>query len=351
MFQNSQPLALYMQSSLNSEYAKMGYGIMRYGSHPITCVIDTTYAGKSVREATGHPFKIPIVATVEEARSMGAEILVLGVAPSGGRLPKAWIPSIETGLRLGMSLINGMHDLMAPKFSHLLDSNNPNQKIWDTRKPAFIPAIGSAKAAQLENKRVLMIGTDMAVGKMTTGLELYRWAKKQGVSAGFIATGQVGITITGKGIPLDAFIVDRACGAVETMVMNEQDKDIVFVEGQGSLANPGSTATLPLMRGTCPTHLVLCHIARMDQLHHAPHIKTPPMREFIQLNEALCRVCGSLPAAKTIGISLNTYGLPEEAALSEINRLELQTGLPVTDVVRYGPAKLGQLLLHSSPGI
>ena len=128
------------------------------------------------------------------------------------------------------------------------------------REPAFIPQVGSAKAALLSNKRVLMIGTDMAVGKMTTGLELYRWTKQQGISTGFIATGQVGITIMGKGIPLDAFIVDRACGAAETMVMGEEGKDIVFVEGQGSLANPGSTATLPLMRGTCPTHLVLCHI-------------------------------------------------------------------------------------------
>ena len=127
--------------------------------------------------------------------------------------------------------------------------------------------------------------------------------------------------------------------------MEEQDKDIVFIEGQGSLANPGSTATLPLMRGTCPTHLVLCHIARMDMLHHAPHIKRPPLREFIQLNEALCRTCGSFPAAKTIGISLNTYRLTEVEALDEIERLEDETGLPVTDVVRYGAERLGKELL------
>ena len=149
----------------------------------------------------------------------------------------------------------------------------------------------------------------------------------------------------GKGIPLDAFIVDRACGAVETMVMDEGDKDIVFVEGQGSLANPGSTATLPLMRGTCPTHLVLCHIAGMDMLHHAPHIKRPPLREFIQLNESLCRTCGSFPITKTIGISLNTYHMSEEEAREEIDRLEDEVGLPVTDVVRYGPEKLGRALL------
>ena len=38
----------------------------------------------------------------------------------------------------------------------------------------------------------------MAVGKMTAGLELYKDLIKRDVNVGFVATGQIGITITGK---------------------------------------------------------------------------------------------------------------------------------------------------------
>ena len=103
-----------------------------------------------------------------------------------------------------------------------------------------------------------MVGTDMACGKMTTALEFFSWFKEKGLNTGFIATGQIGITITGDGIPLDAFKVDHACGAVETKVLENSNKDLIIIEGQGSLLHPGSTATLPLIRGSCPTHLILC---------------------------------------------------------------------------------------------
>ena len=187
----------------------------------------------------------------------------------------------------------------------------------------------------------------MAVGKMTTGLELHSWLLAQHQNSGFVATGQIGITITGKGIPLDAFIVDRAAGAVETMVMSEKDKDIIIIEGQGSLLHPGSTATLPLMRGSSATHLILCHRADMTTLRNPTSIKIPDLNEFIKFNEAVSASCGSLTTAKTIGIALNTSKLSAMEAQDYISALEEKTGLPVTDVVRYGPEKLGKALLNA----
>ena len=93
---------------------------------------------------------------------------------------------------------------------------------------------------------------------MTSALEFYEDLKKRDINVGFVATGQIGITLTGNGIPLDAFKIDHACGAVEKVVVEQADKDVVIIEGQGSILHPGSSATLPLMRGSCPTHLVLC---------------------------------------------------------------------------------------------
>ncbi len=41
----------------------------------------------------------------------------------------------------------------------------------------------------------------------------------------------------------------------------ENNDDVLWIEGQGSLLHPGSTATLPLIRGSQPTGLMLVHRA------------------------------------------------------------------------------------------
>ena len=163
------------------------------------------------------------------------------------------------------------------------------QWIWDIRQEPPGLGIAAAAAAGLSNRRLLLVGTDMAIGKMTAGLEIWHAARQAGIAAEFVAPGQIGIVITGHGIPLDAIRVDYACGAVEKEVLAVKDADLVIVEGQGSLAHPGSTSTLPLIRGACPTHLILCHRAGMTTLDtvRANSIRVPPLLDLIHLYETL----------------------------------------------------------------
>ena len=343
MLKQNQKLAIYMEQALGGANGKMGHGVMRYIPNPIACVIDSSHAGKRVHEACALPFDFPVVASIEEAVALGAEVLVLGIAPSGGRIPEDWVPALVHAIENNMSIVNGLHDQLNPRFGELLRGD---QWLWDIRQPSFVPAIGSAQAASLNNTRVLFVGTDMTIGKMTAGLELYRWLIDKEHSTHFVATGQIGITITGDGIPLDSFKVDHACGAVETKVMQAQGHDYILVEGQGSILHPGSTATLPLMRGACPNRLIMCHRAGMKFTR--ANTKVPPLPNFIQLNEMLAACCGSLTKATTVGIALNTMDLNDHDAHEEVSRLENETGLPVTDVVRFGPDKLGEALIHSS---
>ena len=259
MLKQTDKIAIWMESSIDDDYGKMGISALRYLDNDIVCVIDSVFAGKKISEVSIIKKDIPIVESINKAKSLGANVLLLGVLTSGGIRPKPWDSVIKESLSQGMSIVNGLHDQVYPHFEKYLTGKN--QWIWDTRVPKFIPKIGSAKSANLNNKRVLMIGTDMAAGKMTVGLELYSYLKDKNIKTGFVATGQVGITVTGKGIPLDAYKLDHACGAVEAAVIEQKDKDVVIVEGQGSILHPGSSATLPLMKGTCPTHMILCHIA------------------------------------------------------------------------------------------
>jgi uncharacterized NAD-dependent epimerase/dehydratase family protein len=342
MFNRDQKIAIYMEGALDNDSGKMGFGLMRFSKHPIVCVIDSKYAGKTVEEAVGLSYTIPVVSSVNEAIAMEAEIMVLGIAPSGGKFPDEWDKPVSLALKSGLSLINGLHDDLNSRFGHLLKNN----KIWDVRKPKSNYPIATGKAAELNNKRVLMVGTDMAAGKMTAGLELYTALRKRGTSVGFVPTGQIGITLMGNGIPLDAVKVDQAAGAVEQAVLEEADKDIVIIEGQGSLAHPGSTATLPLLRGSQATHLILCHKAFHSHLRYpVSHVPIPPLDEFIKLNEAVAHVCGSLQPAKTVGVALNTSGMTDTQAKAKIEETQGLTGLPTTDVIRFGVEVLTDAVL------
>jgi uncharacterized NAD-dependent epimerase/dehydratase family protein len=247
-----------------------------------------------------------------------------------------------------MSVVNGLHDKLQPIFS---DKLKLDQWIWDLRTPVGdLPQIGGARAADLNNTRVLMVGTDMAIGKMTAGLEIYKYLKDNNHNVNFLASGQTGVAIMGAGIPLDAYSVDHAGGAVERMVLESSKNDIVIVEGQGSLLHPGSTATLPLIRGTCPTHMILCHRARMTHLdtirkNSENLIKVPPIKDVIALNEAVASAAGALFKSKVVGICLNTRELDEASAHAEIEKLEAESGLPVQDPVRFGAAKIANTLI------
>lgn len=346
MLDPNQRIALFAEATMGLLNAKMAEGILRYGRNPAVAVIDSTKAGQRVRDVSSVASDVPIVASLEDAIARGAEVLVLGTAPSGGRVPPEWMAMLRQAVARGLSVVNGMHDQLAPVLGD--GGLQSGQWIWDIRTPlGDMPDIAMARAARLANTRVLMVGTDMAVGKMTTGLEIDRSLRELGADSVFLATGQTGIAITGRGIPLDAFRVDHAAGAVERMVLEASDHDIAIIEGQGSLLHPGSTATLPLMRGSQCTAMILCHRAGMDCLDTLHEVRVPPLSEVIALNEAVARAAGALTPARVVGVALNTSKLSPDAAAKAVATLEDEVGLPVADPVREGGTRLASAVLAS----
>ncbi|HHP7232947.1 MAG TPA: DUF1611 domain-containing protein, partial [Xenococcaceae cyanobacterium] len=265
------------------------------------------------------------------------EVLLIGIAPSGGALPGEWWQDIEKAIASGLSLVNGLHTPIAPKFPQL----QPQQWIWDIRQEPEGLGIGSGQARYLACKRVLTVGTDMAVGKMSTSIELHRTAIKQGIDSQFLATGQGGVAIAGQGIALDAVKVDFAAGAIEKMTLAlGQNCDLLVVEGQGSLLHPGSTATLPLMRGSQPTDLILVHRAGQKQIRELPDVLIPPLPEVVQLYNTIASVGGTFGATKVKAIALNTFHLDTAQAQQAIAQVSELTELPCSDPVRFGAAQL-----------
>lgn len=329
-------IAILLHDGISGTQGKTGLAILRFSEAEIVAVIDRESAGKSLVELTKIPRDVPIVASVTEALAYTPKVLLIGIAPSGGGLPEAWLQEIRQAVAAGLSVINGLHIQLAkdPEIQALLQ---PGQWIWDVRQePPNLP-IASAQARSLACLRVLTVGTDMAIGKMSTSLQLHQASIKKGLRSKFLATGQAGIMIAGDGIPLDAVRVDFAAGAVEQLVMRfGVDYEILHIEGQGSLLHPGSTATLPLLRGSQPTHLILVHKAGQNTLRKHPEIAIPPLPTVIQLCEAVAAAGGVFQPAKVVAIALNTYQLEDASAVQAIEQIQALTGLPCNDPVRFG---------------
>jgi len=242
--------------------------------------------------------------------------------------------------------VNGLHTPLA-NHAELTALLQEKQWIWDVRREPDRIDINQGRAAKLSCARVLTVGTDTAVGKMSTSLELHRACVARGIKSGFMATGQTGLMLGYPGLALDAVRVDFAAGAVEQQVLKlGSEVDILNIEGQGSLLNPASTATLPLLRGAQPTHLILVHRIDQTQINNFPGLEIPPLPAVIEYYETITAIAGAMPKTAVAAIALNTAKLDEVTAQWAIHGIEAETGLPCTDPIRFGVEPLLKAILR-----
>lgn len=339
-------LVLFLHGGLDNLSGKTGLAMLRYRQGPIVAVVDPAHAGQSLQQITGIARSVPVVAKLEEALAFGPAVAVVGLAPSGGRLPAEVHRDVAAALAAGLSVASGLHTRIGddPELAAL---RQPGAWIWDLRREPADLAVATGRAADLPGRRILAVGSDMAVGKMSACLELQAEARRTGLDSRFVGTGQAGILISGAGVALDAVRVDYAAGAVEAAVLAACDGATsatwLWVEGQGSLCHPGSTATLPLIRGSQPTDFLLVHRAGQPHIKHLPAFSLPPLSELVTAVEALAALArpSSAPAPPRVrAIALNTALLDEEQAWAAISATAQQTGLACSDPVRFGAGAL-----------
>ena len=319
--------------SHDPHYGKTARGVVRYGPHPTVAILDSTRAGESYAG-------IPIVASVEEALSYEPDTALVGIALQGGRFPPEWRELLQTCIRAGLDVENGLHEFLAddPELSEL--ARRHGVELRDLRKPPPGLSVPTGENLRIPAKIALTVGSDCAIGKKTVAVELDLEARRRGLPSQFVPTGQTGIAIAGWGIAVDAVVSDFLAGAAEWLVVegHRRGGELLFVEGQGSLIHPMySGVTLGLMHGAAPHVFVLCHVAGAEEIEDCAGHPIPPLTELIELHERI-----ALPArpAKVAAIALNTRNLDDEAARAEAARVEAETGLPTDDPVRFGAGRL-----------
>lgn len=319
---------------LKTRHAKTAHGVIRYSKDEIAAVLDREHAGRSLSEVMPELHRdVPIVGTLQEGLVRKPTSLLLGVATPGGWMPEEWRSVIVRSIDAGLEIVSGLHRFLKEdeEFARLAHENKV--RLWDVREPPPNIPLFEGKALEVTQKIVLTVGSDCAVGKKTTTIELANAGTAMGVTTEFLPTGQTGVLIAGRGIVIDRVIADFASGAAEQLVLSAApESEVLMVEGQGSVWHPAySGVTLSLLHGSCPHALVLCHQAGRATIEEPPHTKLPPLTEMIERYEQLASI--NRPA-KVACVAINTQGLDDEAARGEIDAAGAETGLPAGDVLR-----------------
>ncbi|GAC1389404.1 MAG: DUF1611 domain-containing protein [Ktedonobacteraceae bacterium] len=333
-------IAILAEGMFEWHYGKTATGVIRYGQDSVVAVIDSTKVGQDVAHALGASIGvgIPIVRDINEALHYQPDTLLIGIAPQGGALPAAWRWQLFTALEAGLHLVSGLHFFLSDDPELKAAAEKHGVTIWDVRRPPNKQRVARFMPHRLGSHTILMVGSDCATGKMSTALEIQQEATKRGLSSAFVATGQTGIMIAGNGLPVDRIISDFVAGMVEEMTLDFSNKyDWVFVEGQGALNHPGySPVTLGLIHGSMPNAMIFCHKAGTTAIEGYENCPFPSLTRMLQMNEEAVSWIRPNPPCKVVGISLVTQGMSDEQAQDAIKQVANETGLPTTDVWRFG---------------
>jgi uncharacterized NAD-dependent epimerase/dehydratase family protein len=328
--------------------SKTANSVIRYRPQQVVGVLDRQLAGRTSEDVLGFGGAIPVVASMKEGLALKPTAILIGIAPSGGRLPEEWKAWLGEALDAGCELWSGLHTFLGDDPVLAAKAKAKGVAIHDVRRPPAALAVAGGLAKDVDAYVVLTVGTDCNVGKMTAQLQLVDKLNARGVKTRFVATGQTGIFIEGWGIAVDAVVADFIAGAAEQItVQGAKDADIVLVEGQGSINHPGySGVTLGLLHGSCPDALILCHQASREYIgdyRQAAWLKIPPLSEYVKLYE---QIGSAVHPTKVVGIALNTYDMDDVAARRACDAAQAETGLPCTDPVRFDPAPLIDALVQ-----
>jgi uncharacterized NAD-dependent epimerase/dehydratase family protein len=314
----------------DAHYGKTARGVVRYRREDVVAVLDSERAGETMDG-------LPIVGVVYDALSFGPDTALVGVATPGGRFPPEWRELLKRCIAGGLDVENGLHEFLGDDEEMSGLARRHGVELRDLRRPPADLNVPTGANLEVPSTIVLTVGSDCAIGKKTVALELDLEARSRGLASRFVPTGQTGMVIAGWGLAIDAVVADFLAGAAERLVVEGHDRggeDVLFVEGQGSLAHPAySGVAMGLLHGSAPHALVLCHLAGATEVEGFPGHALPSLPDLIDLHER-----AALPArpAKVVAIALNTRDLDDEEAREAVAATAQETGLPTDDPVRFG---------------
>ena len=330
--------------------AKTAHGLLRISRrYEITGLVDGSFGRADTEGLVQGGKTVPVFDSVRRgAESTGAGVLIIGVAPAGGRLPDNMREAVKDALGMGISVVSGLHEFLSeePEFRRIAESSGA--RITDIRKS---PPVNELKgfsnlASKISVPVIPVMGTDSSIGKMTTAWYVSDALKREGINAAMVATGQTGLLQGAEyGIPLDAIQGDYMVGMLENEIWKayKDGAGVIIVEGQGALSHPayvcGSRAILSASR---PKQVILQHApARKERGYHRDELHLPMPDIGYEM-----RLIRMFSGADTLAIGINHEGLSYPEVRKTEEKYEMEFGIPAFDPLIDGVSKAVNAIEH-----
>lgn len=327
--------------------AKTAHGLIRGTERfRITGVIDSAHAGKDAGEVLdGIRRNIPVLASVEDAVAQLGKIdyCIIGVATAGGVFPPHFLGIVESCIRQGISIVNGLHQFLADKPDIAALAVRHGVELIDVRRPKRREDLHfwSGKIFTVTAPIVAVIGMDCAMGKRTTCRMIRQACEADGLSAQMIYTGQTGWLQGGRfGFIFDSTLNDFISGEMEHAIVSCSEAtqpDIILIEGQSALRNPTGPCGSEMLVSGNARHTILVVAPKRIYFEDLPSWgKIPSVASEIEL----IRLYGST----VIALALNTEHCSTEEALAFREQYEKEFRIPVLLPLQEGVSEVVPLL-------
>jgi uncharacterized NAD-dependent epimerase/dehydratase family protein len=344
---------VYCEGLFGDIDGKTANGLVRHSEkYEILSIIDSTQAGQDAglvldRVANG----VPIVGSLAESISQAGfvpDTLIFGMAPTDGLLTGSQRAALLDGIDRGMNLVNGLHEFLNDDAEFAAAALFSGVIITDVRRPKEVKDLRlfSGRIFDVSCPRIAVLGTDGSVGKRTTATLLTQALNARGIRAVMVGTGQTALIQGARyAVALDATIPQFCSGEVEAQVVaafEEEDPDVIIVEGQGALSHPAYLSSGAILRGSQPEGVVLQHAPGRVTLGDFPMMPMPTAASEIALIEAFSNT-------KVIGVTINHEGLTDTEIGNAIAEHAAELGLPATDPLTRPLDELVDMVLLAFP--
>ncbi|MGC1509362.1 DUF1611 domain-containing protein [Ketobacter sp.] len=344
---------VYCEGNFAANDGKTANGLVRHSEkYKILSVIDSEKAGlDSGTILDDKPNNIPICKDLADALLNAGKIpdyFIFGMAPASGMLSIHERGLILEAMSHGMNIVNGLHEFLNDDPVFIAACESSQVKILDIRKPRAKKDLRlfTGRISEVTCPRIAVLGTDCAIGKRTTATVITQALNDRGIKAVMIGTGQTGLIQGARyGVALDAIPSQFCVGELEATIVeafeNEQP-DVIIIEGQGALSHPAFSSSAFILRGSCANGVVLQHAPARQHRCNFKKMPMPSPTSEIHLIE-------TFSDTRVIGLTINHENMSDADVTDAISQYEQDLHIPVTDALKRSPDHLVEIVVAAFP--
>ncbi len=344
---------VYCEANFGAIDGKTANGLIRRSEkYEILSVIDSEKAGLDTGMVLDNkPNAIPICRDLADSLAQAGSVpdfFIFGMAPSSGMLSKHERGLVLEAMSHGMNIVNGLHEFLNddPVFAAACVASKV--EILDVRKPRDKKDLHmfSGRIAEVTCPVIAVLGTDCAIGKRTTANIITSALNESGIKTVMVGTGQTGLIQGARyGVALDAVPSQFCAGELEATIVKafeNENPDVIIVEGQGALSHPAFSSSSFILRGSCPNGVVLQHAPRRSKRCDFEGMEMPTPATEINLIETFADT-------RIIGLTINHEDMSDTEVSAAITQYEHELGIPTTDALTRSPERLVEMVLAAFP--